>query len=320
VGFEVTKSYFQWVLMGGALALAGCAADSSIPTNGESVGQTKEAVVQWCDIGLAYNGGTWMAKPLTYGCVAGVTTFGFGVPSDIPLTLNRGRPPYVAVTIATYGTTAGDDRVGRFFIDRDGSRSWSAGDTYTRFMPDALTSDQPFIISLATRSLANGSCGPSGSAGAPNGVGQQQSVVGVKRGSTWYIDGNGNGTWDGTAQCDVMADFGAPSDIPTPVGDMIGSSGGTSGSSLVWNFDTDGSWSWSGNPPDLLFWTGFGSSTMRPFSDGSSKRIGTQDGTNVYLDRNGDYTWNGAPIDTDGTGFLPSVDWRFVGSYLDSFG
>jgi len=317
-GKQMLKVHAAKGFIWGALALVGCSADTSAPPAGSSA-EASQAITQSCDMGLAYNGGTWQQKPLVAGCTS-TTTFSFGVPSDIPLLLGVVRfhllSQFRTKEIATYGTTSSDDRLGRFFIDRDDSQSWTSGDTNTRFMSSPLDSDQPFIINWETQQLVGGSCqfGIGGAGGGP----PRRAVVGVKRGSTWYIDGNDNGTWDGPGQCDVMVDeFGASTDIPTPVGNMVGTSGSW-GASLVWNFDADGSLSWSGAPPDQSLAL-FGSSSMRPFSDGSSQCIGAQSGTNVYLDKNCNLVWDGEALDIGATDYLVSADWRFVGWYTDTF-
>jgi hypothetical protein len=289
-------------VLAGAFALAGCGADAG----GESASQTKEALTVSCDIGLSYSGGTWKEKAFANvnSACPSTTTFGFGDPSDIPIMFDNNE-------IATYGTTASGDRLGRFFIDRDRSRGWNTGDTFTRFMPSPLTTDQPFVMQVVPKHLVGSTCQ------GPSGLQIAVSVVGVKRGSTWYIDGNNNGTWDGTSQCDITGSFGTASDIPTPVGGMIGSSGGISGSSLVWNFDADGSLNWSGAPPDYSL-TAFGTDTMRPFSDASSQTMGAQNGADVYLDKNGDLVWSGTPTDIGVSGYLTSSSWRFVGWWTNT--
>ncbi|MEE4377390.1 MAG: hypothetical protein V2J55_07740, partial [Candidatus Competibacteraceae bacterium] len=65
-----------------------------------------------------------------------------------------------------------------------------------------------------------------GDFGAPSDVpvagdwnGDGKFSVGVKRGSTWFLDANGNNQWDNCQQdggqdiC-IFGDFGAPSDVP----------------------------------------------------------------------------------------------------------
>jgi hypothetical protein len=188
-------------------------------------------------------------------------------------------------------------------------------------MQAPLAADQPFIISMLVRHLKTG--GGSSSAGSgpvvpcftDGSFAVPQPVVGIKRGSRWFIDGNGNGVWDGSDQCDIESgDFGDPSDIPTPLASMIGTARAGSGNSLVWNFDADHSWNWSGSTSDQTLAV-FGDGTMRPFSDASSGRIGAQNGASVYLDKSGDRTWSGAPADIDAPGYLPSAAWQFVGWY-----
>jgi hypothetical protein len=319
----MNRTFFRWGLLGGAALLVGCAGDTgdSAANWGEVAEQTKQALEQ-CDVGLAYNAGRWMEEPFDLGCSLATTTFSFGAASDLPLLLSD-RPISHSSSIATYGTTVEGDRLGRFFIDRDHSRSWSGGDTNTRFMLTPQVGDQPFIIATVIRRLqpgpAPGFAGASGVssctpvlAPAPS---FPQSVIGIKRGAEWFVDGNGNGTWDGATECDIYSGgFGGPSDIPTPVATILGTASASSGAAIVWNFDTNSSWNWNGAPPDQTLAT-FGSSPMRPFSDGASGKLGAQNGIAVYLDKNGDRIWNGAPTDIEASGYLPSSAWIFVGWY-----
>jgi hypothetical protein len=292
------KRYCRWVLLSGVFALAGCSAGAQ--GQDEAVGSTDQALSSPCDVGLAYSGGTWREAGFAAGCIA-TTTFSFGASSDSPLLFGR--------SIATYGTTATGDRLGRFFIDRDGSRTWNAGDTNTRFMSSPQTGDQPFVMNLVTKHLSGGSCVATSSGGLLI----SQPVVGIKRGSSWFIDGNGDGVWEGTSACDLSGTFGDPGDVPTPIGATIGSSR-PSGASLAWFFDTDGSLTWSGAPPDTAL-TAFGTNTMRAFSDGSSQHIGAQNGVDVYLDKNGNEIFDGAPTDIVAPGYLLTTAWTFAGWY-----
>jgi hypothetical protein len=284
-----------------------------------------------CDIGISYAqnpsendllfwGGNWQEAPLVSGvALAGLSTQGcmpttrflFGAPTDIGLMFGQ--------SIATYGTDASGDRLGRFFIDRNNSNSWDAGDTFTRFMPNPQASDQPFTMSIVPQQLIGGHCQST--------LLLTQVVVGIKRGSAWYIDANENGVWDGTANCDIqVSNFGSASDIPTPVPNMIAVSRHT-GPSLEWFFDTNHSFSWSGAPPDSDL-TAFGTSSMRAFSDSLSGTIGAENpdqynGDDVYIDKNGNHVWDGTPTDIGVQDYVPAEEdnlpvapittWRFVG-------
>jgi len=309
-----------------AIPLAGCSA--SAPAADLKEGEEQPLVIPPvsapCDIGVSYatnatpsDGGNWDETPLaddvglhdgpvlTGGCMPR-TPFWFGATTDIPLLFGT--------NIATYGTTVSDDRLGRFFIDRNNSNSWDAGDTFTRFMPDPQPGDQPFTMQVLSQKLSGGSCV------ADAGLIILPVVIGIRRGSVWYIDANRNGTWDGTSQCDIMGNFGAPSDIMVPVPGQIAVAR-ENGPSLQWFFDTDGSFFWNGSPPDTAL-TAFGSSEMYPISDAASGRIGAAFRESIFLDKNDNHMWDGTPTDiavtnfvprNEDNGMLPPTGWRFVG-------
>jgi hypothetical protein len=205
--------------------------------------------------------------------------------------------------IATYGTDAASDRLGRFFIDRNNSHGWNSGDTNTRFMASPQAIDQPFVILTNVQQLVNGVCTTVNGISAP--------VVGVYRAGTWFIDGNGNGTWDGTSQCDKTGSFGSPNDVPTPIGITIGTARKVA-PSLNWFFDSDHSMNWSGAPPDTSL-TSFGTSDMRAFSSSSFQSIGAQNGRDIFMDLNNNQIFEGSSIDIGILNYLPSTAWTIVG-------
>jgi len=327
-----------------ALLAAGCSAGSPAA---ELSGSQAEALViptvsAPCDIGVQYErtgwpvtvtsipgdpyplyddsspdpAGNWEEKSLVPGCMP-ATRFSFGAPSDVGLLFGQ--------SIATYGVNPAGDRIGRFFIDRNNDNYWDAGDTYTRFMPNPQAGDQPFAMSINTKILSGGHCVSSSNLNFLN------VVVGIKRGSAWYIDANNNGTWDGTGQCDIyVSSFGAPSDEPTPVPGMIGTARrGNASSAIEWFFDSNLSFSWNGAPPDSYL-TAFGTGGMSPHSDSLSGTISVATSSyynvhgDVVVDKNGNHVWDGTPTDVVASGFMnisggedrgssPPIKWEFVG-------
>ena len=117
------------------------------------------------------------------------------------------------------------------------------------------------------------------------------SCIGVTNGQLWYLDGNGNGVWDGA---DKAYSFGAPGWTPV-IGDWsaTGSSciGVTNGQQ--WYLDGNGNGVWDG--ADKAY--SFGAPGWTPVvgdwnGDGKSKIGVYKDGT-WYLDRNGNGVYGG---------------------------
>lgn len=262
---------------------------------------TAQQESQWsCDVGFAYNGGQWRKAVLRGDCPVQTETFSFGVASDIPLMFGG--------LFATFGTSGG--RAGYFYIDRDASHSWNSGDTGVRFLSYAA-GDQPFALRVVVKHRdAQGNC-TSGSGGLEF----PYPVVGIKRGTNWYIDGNGNGTWDGTNQCDILyTGYGLSTDIAVPINGRIATSRAVENGGREWYIDWNGSGTWNGPSIDLQI-KNFGIDTWRPFSDTLSDQIGVQNGRSVYLNADSNFNWSSGDI--DGTNYLPSSFWRFVGWYTE---
>jgi hypothetical protein len=246
-----------------------------------------------CHVGYAYEGGAWRRARIgdvvcSDSTLNAEVTSAFGVASDLPLLFGS--------AIATYGTE--NDRLGRFFIDRDSNMGWSTGDSNIRFMSDAQPGDQPFVIQLPRKLGTN--C---------RSIGAPVPTVGIKRGGDWYIDTSGNGVWNGTADCDTYGAFGVPSDVPTPIRGRIAVSQ-ADGDARRWWWDIDGSFSFT--DPDVSF--SFGLATDHPFSDSLSGEPGSQRGRQVFLNLDEDLNYSGGDVDSP-PDYLPSAQWRFVGRF-----
>jgi len=86
--------------------------------------------------------------------------------------------------------------------------------------------------------------------------------MGVKRGTNWYLDYNGNGAWDGCV-IDRCYTFGLPTDIPA-VGDWNNDGYTEIGvfRNGSWYLDYNGNGLWNGCTTDRCYT--FGLSTDKP--------------------------------------------------------
>jgi len=121
--------------------------------------------------------------------------------------------------------------------------------------------------------------------------------------AVWYLDYNGNFTWDGP-NVDKLFDWGSPGDIPV-VGDWNGSGttkvGIMNPSQAVWYLDYNGSFTWDGPGVDKVFdWGSPGDIPVVGDWNGSGKtKIGIMNPNQAvwYLDYNGSFTWDGPGVD-----------------------
>jgi len=121
--------------------------------------------------------------------------------------------------------------------------------------------------------------------------------------AVWYLDYNGNFTWDGP-NVDKLFDWGSPGDIPV-VGDWNGSGttkvGIMNPSQAVWYLDYNGSFTWDGPNVDRVFdWGSPGDIPVVGDWNGNGKtKIGIMNPNQAvwYLDYNGNFTWDGPGVD-----------------------
>ena len=139
-------------------------------------------------------------------------------------------------------------------------------------------------------------------------TGSGTTKIGIYRRGAWYLDRNGNGTWDG---CDGGADAdlcfpafgGYPEDIPI-VGDWTGS--GTTKIGIyrrgAWYLDRNGNGTWDGCTLDICYPSFGGISQDIPVAgdwDGTGAfGIGIYRQGQWYLDRNGNGAWDGCLWDS----------------------
>jgi hypothetical protein len=179
----------------------------------------------WLDIN---SNNTWE------GCAADQCLGSFGAAADIP--------------IAGQWKSLGSDRIGTF---RPSNGSWHL-DTSGNGNLDCLW-DYCFRFS----NYANGDVPVAG-----DWTGSGTSRVGLYRPSTgqWFLDRNGNRSWNGCSKDACVSNFGTPEDLPV-VGDWSGTGISKIGvfrpSTGEWMLDLNGNGQWDGCGVDLCI-SGFG--------------------------------------------------------------
>lgn len=262
------------------------------------------------------NRGTWKVHRPIIGSsgYTEIDSFSFGVGVDVVNNVEQAADiPMVSgavvagkFTIATYGKRSG--RLGRFYIDRDGDRTWSGPDTQHKFLSDAADTDKPFILyaqlwgknssNVCVARTQSGPFGPEPLLGL---------MVGIKRGNTIYLDRDGNGTFSSTS-CDSQSTYRSSStSAPVGVGHPQGAGETVFGTVenfyhtqeqrnvLRWYISNDGNISWN-SPPD---------SSNDHFGDpgdyvppSHAYGFSIKRGSTVYFDRNGDRNWSGSSDST----------------------
>ena len=138
--------------------------------------------------------------------------------------------------------------------------------------------------------------------------------IGVYNNGVWYLDYNGNGTWDGAA-IDKNYNFGGPGNVSVAGdwnGDGITEIGVTNG--VDWYLDGNGNGTWDGPTIDKYGYFGITGYTpvVGDWNGDNKTEIGVTNGINWYLDNNGNGVWDSTPLsDKYGyfgiTGYTPVV-------------
>jgi hypothetical protein len=187
---------------------------------------------------------------------------------------------------------------GTWYLDMNGNGQWDG------VPPDAMYSfgaGLPDAIPVAGDWNGNGT-----------------SKIGIYSDGVWYLDANGNGQWDGVAGGDTIAYFGVELTGAVPVtGDWNG--GGKTKIGVYqnghWYLDTNGNGQWDGEATDQFAIFGIGLTNAVPVAgdwngDGIAE-IGIYHQGYWYLDMNGNWQWDGEPVDHFGvfgvglTGVVP---------------
>ena len=137
-------------------------------------------------------------------------------------------------------------------------------------------------------------------------TGSGPAKIGVYRAGlgTWYLDTNGNGTWDGCGPDACLSWGGDPSDVPI-VGDWTGSGPAKIGvfrpSAGIFYLDYNGNGSWDGCGTDWCLSIGMAGDApvVGDWNGSGTAKVGTfrpSNGT-FYLDYNGNGSWDGCGTD-----------------------
>jgi flagellar hook assembly protein FlgD len=286
---------------------------------------------------------------------AGVdATFQFGMTGDIPVPGDWNGDGVTEAGVYR-GTT------GEWYVDLNGSRAWEweTGDNVFKFavtegmivtgdwngngvtktgyyrngtwyldMNGNGTWDGPAIDSFFAN-FGGGVTGAIPVTGDWNG--DSKTEVGVYQNGIWYLDGNGNGSWDGAVLDRFFSNYGGGMSDAVPVtgdwnGDGITEIGAYNPGDNVWYLDYNGNGQWDGTPADRTAWHGF--SGVLPVTgdwngDGMTE-IGVYNPSDSvwYLDYNGNGLWDGTPTDRNAWhGFVGAVpitgDWVGAGAITE---
>lgn len=280
--------------------VSGCAMDAateeellSVASEESDVRDSERANTLYTYDVYAFKGGTWEIKKYqSNGVVLDTKSGAFGIASDIPLVTQR---PIGDVQIGTYGKTG--DRLGHFYFDENGNRSWNSGDYDKKFKSDAKTTDIPFVAYGQLRGKVNGSCQPLYNSGGGLLTTVTGRMVGIKRGEKIYLDADGNGTWGGANHCDISGDFGLSEDLPFatkgPNSHPVIGVTNKSHSYLQWHFDNNFNLAW--NPPTDTTATEFGVTTDYVPSC-LQTGLAVQRGRHVGFDSDGSRHWTNSDL------------------------
>lgn len=281
--------------------------DSTALADEADVGQVESALENGEHVVIfAFNQGSWRRSDYAGSATTNptVTTGSFGASDDIPF-IYKPNTINGATLIGSYGTSGA--RLGYFYLDKNNNMTWDdpAG---VKFRSDAQSGDKPFVITAPLWTRVIGVC----TAGAPG------RMVGIKRGTTVYLDRDGDGVWAGLNHCDLSGTIGNAGDNPVAVPSPTDSSENilaltrASGSNVTWYHDTNRDLNWN-EPPD---W----SSAVNAFGDGSQSfpvtspgGIATKqtNGTTVFYDADRNGVWQAT--DMTYASAVPSSAWKLAG-------
>ncbi len=229
-------------------------------------------------IGVYLPNGDWYLDTNGNGAWDGTSTdtwlanFGHGVTGAIPVVLESAGT-----------TTIGIYQNGTWFIDKNGNGAW-----------DGTPTDSQYFF-------GGGVAGAVPVTGDWTGTGTAK--IGIYVNGYWYLDLNGNNTWNGTST-DALYYFGAGIANAVPVtGDWTGT--GTTKIGIyangTWYVDLNGNGAWDGTPTDGQYTFGNGIANAVPvtgdWTGSSTTKIGIFAAGVWYLDSNGNGAWDGAATD-----------------------
>jgi FtsP/CotA-like multicopper oxidase with cupredoxin domain len=202
---------------------------SGTPVTGDWLGTGKTQVAEFFDgIWLLDTNGNGILDPIP---IDQILLFGFGMPGAIPVTGDWTGTGESSLGVYVNGT---------WYLDMNGNGQWDGTPT------DAMYS---FGVGLSGAQPVTGDWNGSGT-----------TKIGVFHNGTWYLDMNGNGSWDGEPT-DIRAFFGTGLAGAQPVtGDWLGTGVFQIGvfANGVWYLDLDGNHAWDGTPNDGMYFFGGG--------------------------------------------------------------
>jgi List-Bact-rpt repeat protein len=139
----------------------------------------------------------------------------------------------------------------------------------------------------------------------------------------WYLDGNGNGTWDGCTKDRCLGPFGRVGEVPV-VGDWNGNSVSNIGvfdpESGTWTIDYNGNGKFDGCSIDKClgpFGFVYDIPVVGDWDDSGNSKIGVfrPNSGEWFLDLNGNGQWDGCSVDKCISGFGQAGDLPVVGKW-----
>ncbi len=266
----------------------GCNRDNCFAPFGGLAGDIP-VVGDWTGDGTAkigiYRKGAWFldanANGAWDGCGIDICMAAFGgYPEDIPV---------VGDWTGTGTAKIGIYRKGAWFLDANANGAWDGCGVDTCLPAfGGLAQDLPVV-------------------GDWTGTGTAK--IGIYRDGTWYLDANGNGTWDGCGVDTCVPAFGGlAQDLPV-VGDWTGT--GTAKIGIyrdgTWYLDANGNGTWDGCGVDTCVpafgglaqdlpvvgdWTGTGTPKIGIYRRDPAINLAAW-----YLDANGNGRWDGCEVD-----------------------
>jgi hypothetical protein len=122
--------------------------------------------------------------------------------------------------------------------------------------------------------------------------GDGKAKIGVFRDGQWFLDANGNGTWDGCGN-DLCLSFGLLGDLPV-VGDWNGDGKARIGvfRNGQWFLDANGNGGWDSADLSLSFGLAGDKPVVGDWNGDGKAKIGVFNNGTWYLDYNGNGIWD----------------------------
>lgn len=229
------------------------------------------------EIGV-FQQGTWYLDASGNGAWDGnppdsLHVFGVGIPGALPVFGD-----WNGSGTSKFGAFAN----GTWYLDTTGNGAW-----------EGVSQDSMYLFDVGTP-------GTLPVIGDWNGTGV--SKIGVYKDGSWWLDSNGNGSWEAGEDGSFAFSAGVTGAVPV-TGDWTGSGTTKIGvySSGTWYLDLNGNGVWDGTPTDATHTFGIGLTGAVPVTGGwtgtGADKIGVYLNGTWYLDLDGNGAWNGTPTD-----------------------